>query len=102
MKTTNKTRSKIFKAAWTIFKENSGLISFSEALISAWKWAKKTLVEKRVSFLGAKKETEKALLIIIKSYYCHVREEYVDYTIWAPKSIIVGNTIPEWFYEKNV
>ena len=104
MKTAN-FKSKLFKAAWKIHRENMTLwnkedYSFSDALKSAWKWAKKNLVEKFRPILSIVKESERAILCVIDQKINHIVCEMQDVTMWVPKSIIVENCIPEWFYKK--
>ena len=99
MNTQTNFKSKLFKAAWTILREKG--CSMSEALTQAWVWAKKNLVEKFARIIRVAAETEKAVLAVVGQKYDHVREEMIDVTMWVPKSIIVCNAIPEWFYRKN-
>jgi hypothetical protein len=45
MKTTNEIRSKVMKAAWTIYRKYKvqSMANWSKALKKAWKWAKENL-----------------------------------------------------------
>ena len=88
------------KAAWTIYK-NENADSWSESLKKAWAWAKKNLVEGFYTIHSIKKETEKAVLAVVGKVFNHCLEDFQDVTMWVPKSLIVNNSIPEWFYKKN-
>ena len=97
-KVTNDIKSKVMKAAWTIFRKDTKK-TWSEALKKAWAWAKKNLLAIRYEFCNiigeALKYTEKA-----------VRMDINGYAFWIPKSVIVEETsggiiIKRWFADKN-
>lgn len=70
------------KAAWTSLK-NGRSSSFSEALKSAWSWAKKALVSSsKVVTATIEKTTEKAYLIGI----------HLGKNVWVPKSAVESIT----------
>ncbi len=97
----NSFKSKVMKAAWTSIR-NGFSATMSEALFSAWAWAKKNLVEKFKNIHSIEKETEKAILAVVGFKFNHVLEATQKITMWVPKSLVVNNQIPEWFYNKNV
>lgn len=96
----NTFRSKVFKAAWTSLR-NGRSENLSDALKSAWAWAKKTLVDTGVDFYQTVKETAKA--ICIKGYLvCVNTDQAISKNLWIPKSLIKNGVIPTWFFNKKV
>ncbi|HPM11689.1 MAG: hypothetical protein LC101_01425 [Flavobacteriales bacterium] len=95
----NEFRSKVMKAAWKIFRKRNW--NFGTCLRRAWEFCKANILESDHKIYEIVKETERAILAVIDSRYDHVREEDVDITMWVPKSVIVNNMIPDWFYRKN-
>ena len=96
----NNFKSKVFKAAWTSIR-NGKSENLSQALKSAWAWAKRTLVDLGVEIHNIIKETEKAICCRV-----HVEEllseQEISRNIWIPKSMISNNTIPTWLWNKKV
>lgn len=92
---------KVTKAAWTIFKRD--LVSFREAMVSAWAWAIKKFSKTEkpaqkmvsISHLKPKKETEKAIIFEIV-LACIKTDQEVRRTVCLPKSQIVNGEIPTW------
>jgi len=101
MTTINNTfKSKVMKAAWSSIRKGFAS-NLSQALASAWKWAKKTLVEKVIVFQGClERTTDKAQLWSVCVGMRHEEK-------WIPKSAIlkitehVGSynmvTLASWF-----
>ena len=94
----NSFKSKVFKAAWKIVRESEA--TMSEALRKAWAWAKNNVVE-FVEVGRVVRETEKAVLAVVKEKFCHIRCEVVEVTGWVPKSLYNNGLVPSWFYNKN-
>lgn len=102
MKTINNTfRSKVMKAAWTSWR-NGRSNTWSEAMKSAWVWAKRTLIEKGIEIAGKiRRETEKAVAISI-TFVCVHTDQEVDRLMWIPRSLVANNKVAEWFFTKKI
>ena len=102
MTTSNNTfKSKVFKAAWTSLR-NGKSKNMSQALKSAWAWAKKTLIEPiGVTSYHIVRETEKAVCIA-GQLACYVTDQVVKSNLWIPKSLVKNSTIPQWIFDKKV
>ncbi len=93
-------KSKVFKAAWTSLRKNKSK-NLSEALISAWAWAKKTLIETGITVYSIVRETEKAICIA-GQLACNVTDQVVKSNLWIPKSLINDGAIATWFLTKKI
>jgi len=105
MTNTNNLKSKVFKAAWTTFKNRKKQMSFGEALSKAWNWAKKTLKSATTKVVEAfgipanaiKRETQKAILVA--GYFeCYVTNQVKKIEFWIPKTMASN----QWFFNKKV
>ena len=100
MKVTNQIRSKVMKAAWTIWNKKE-VETWSEALTRAWKWAKKNIINKVQAthvYLIAEEIKSSAKAILLNC-------DYRNY--WVPKSIVQetiegGFIVPMWWANKNL
>jgi hypothetical protein len=103
MTTINNTfKSKVFKAAWTSIR-NGKSANLSQALTSAWAWAKRTLVSNGID-ISAKisKSTEKAVAISI-NFVCVHTDQVVSRLMWIPKSLVNNaGEVAEWFFNKKI
>lgn len=102
MKTTN-IRSKVMKAAWTIYRKYKvqNMANWSKALVRAWAWAKEKLVSNDITGYSIVRETEKAICIA-GQLSCYVTDQVVKSNLWIPKSLINDGAIAEWFYNKKI
>lgn len=96
MKTTYN-KSKIFKSAWTMIK-NYGF-TLSEALVQAWKYAKENA--KLIDLGVIARETEKAVAVEM-SFTSYGSKWDRKTLVWFPKSMMVGNAVPNWMYEQKI
>jgi hypothetical protein len=97
----NQLRSKVMKAAWTIYRKGDAK-TWSKAMIKAWKWAKKqqaAVVDMDGVFVD--RETAKAVAYKVLITCPHTGRERIAMA-WVPKSMIVDNTIPSWLAEKKL
>lgn len=102
MKTTKYNKSEILKRAWKLFRQNGS--TFSNALKSAWWFAKKQVSEANTVYNSVGeiiRETEKAI-----QFTSYLGKKLVN--VWLPKSQITisqeGNhtviTMPYWLANK--
>lgn len=102
MTTINNTfRSKVMKAAHTSFR-NGKSKTWSQALMSAWAWAKRTLIETAIDISNKiVRETEKALSINV-TFFCYSTDQSVTRMMWIPKSLVNNGNVAPWFFEKKL
>lgn len=97
------TLSKIMKAAWTIYRE--GTQTWSEALKAAWIWGKKKFIEDVTKLGEIIKETAKAVYAVVGAslYFDYKTDEQkvLLKKMWIPKSLIINDSVPNWFIRKN-
>ena len=96
-------KSKVMKAAWTIFKKEGKrtMEAWSKALKRAWAWAKKTLAEPAgLSDYHVMRETAKAILVRA-TLVCYITDQSVASNQWIPKSVIQNGVIPQWLINRK-
>lgn len=100
----NSTKSKVMKAAWTIFRKyaKKTMANWSKALKKAWAWAKKKNQENSdVSGFEIIRETAKA--VCVRGFLiCTSTDQSRRADMWVPKSLINNNAIAGWFFNKKV
>src|SRR5690554_5090025 len=83
-------KSKVMKAAWTIFRKEGvrTMEAWSKALTRAWAWAKKTFPSQPQGISGfhVVRETDKAICVAA-SLVCYVTDQSTRSNVWVPKSI---------------
>ena len=104
MKNLKNLKSKVMKAAWTIFRKyaKQTVANWSKALKKAWAWAKNKAKENAgVSGFEVLRETAKA--VCVKGFLiCTSTDQTRRANIWVPKSLITDGAIAGWFFNKKV
>lgn len=105
MKTVKNIKSKVMKAAWTIYRKykNATMANWSKALKRAWKWAKDKLYpkpERTVLVTNIAKETAKAICATVQVVCVHT-DNYFSKDIWIPKSLMRNDEVVAWFASKK-
>jgi len=104
MKTTKNIKSKVMKAAWTIYRKYKvqSMTNWSKALRKAWNWAKEKFSNPQgITNYNIVKETEKAICVA-GQLACYVTDQVVKSNLWIPKSLITDGVIAQWFFDKKV